>query len=374
MNCSHCRVTLLAAWAAPLLALLLSNCSSSGGGGGSDAAAEAATGVDASAHDGSSAEASEGSAPETGVDAGNPDAPGASEGGDAAPSDATSDASGASDAMNDGGDASDASADSPVGIPCSVEAGEGGDEAGGACPLGQVCCGGWCTDTRKDPANCGACGNACSMSQFCTGKTCDDAVLKNVCANPKATVVHERSPADNQTGDALGASLSAGCMPAVMLMATDVDGGTAQDPATGRPITGPGDTLIAGGGDYLQTSVAYMEKALTPIVTAADGTKVWAYRRGMSTNIVSVPSSMLTDSHDYFVLELSVEPMSGSLCFFGFGFGAPGTTAAGFYFQNDVMPMLSTYGDAWYLYEWTDTDTSGAPSAGDTFTLVDHGT
>ena len=347
MNSSYRRVARLAGLAAPLLPLLLLDCSSSSSKGGGDA----------------SAEAGDGASPDAGMDGGEADSQSASEAGDDG-----------SDSAADGSDASDGSEDSSDAMPCSVEAGEGGDDGGGSsCPVGESCCGGWCTDTKADPRNCGACGNVCSATQFCTGTTCDDAILKNLCANPKATVVHERSPGDNQTGDAIGASLAMGCMPPVMQTITDVDGGTAQDPATGRPITGPGDTLVAGGGDYLQTSVAYMEKALTPVVTAADGMKAWAYRRGMSTNLVSAPFTNLTSSHDYFVLELSVEPVSGSLCFFAFGFGAPGTLAAGFYFQNDVMPNLSTYSDVWYLYEWTDTDASGDPSAGDTFSLVAHG-
>jgi hypothetical protein len=86
-----------------------------------------------------------------------------------------------------------------------------------------------------------------------------------------------------------------------------------------------------------------------------------------------IPTSMLSPSLDYFALEVSVEPKSGTLCFFGFGMLVPGTEAVAYYFQNHVVPHLDTYSDAWYVYGWTDTDNNGMPSAGDTFMLVGQG-
>ena len=82
----------------------------------------------------------------------------------------------------------------------------------------------------------------------------------------------------------------------------------------------------------------------------------------------------MTAHHDYFLLELSVEPISGTLCFFGYGMLSQGTIAAGYYFQSTIVPALSTYTDAWYVYEWTDTNNDSVPNAGDTFALTAHGT
>jgi|SRR5579884_4238954 len=39
----------------------------------------------------------------------------------------------------------------------------------GACPTGEVCCGGSCTDTQTDAANCGGCGVACQANTPCSG-------------------------------------------------------------------------------------------------------------------------------------------------------------------------------------------------------------
>jgi hypothetical protein len=238
-----------------------------------------------------------------------------------------------------------------------------------------TCCSGWCTDTTRDPQNCGSCGNACTPKQFCTGVACDDAVLQNVCANARATVVFDPYATDNEGGTALGAALASGCMPPVTVATTPQGSGGVEDPSTGRPLTGPGDTLVAGGGFFGQKAVAYMENAkIAPLTLGTDGTNGWIRNTKTGANVVLVPNAMLTSHHDYFALEVTVEPTSGTLCFFGYGMEGPGTTAAGYYFENDVVANRSMFPDVWYVYEWTDTDNNGAPSAGDMFTQIAHGT
>jgi hypothetical protein len=287
-------------------------------------------------------------------------------------SDGAADEAGQDDAGQDADDASDAG---PSLIPCELDAGDGGDGAP-TCVGMLACCGGFCTDTTKDPHNCGACGNECSSTQFCTGVNCEDVILKNICANATATWSTDRFAADNGAGATMGAALSTGCVPAVTILSADQGSGMAQDPVSARPITGAGNTFIAGGGYFGQAGVAYMDtQGLTPLIVATDGTNSWIRnRRTMADIALAANATDLTSHHDYFVLELSVEPMSGTLCFFGYGFLAPGTIAAGYYVQNSLLPTLSTFTDAWYAYEWTDVDNDGAPSAGDTFTLIAHGT
>ncbi len=182
----------------------------------------------------------------------------------------------------------------------------------------------------------------------------------NVCANPHATVALDPYSADNEAGTTMAAALANGCMPAVAFRTTTQDAGVAEDPATGRPITGPGDTLVAAGGYFGQRGVAYMETAkIAPLTLGTDGTNSWIRNIKTGANVVLVASSMLTAHHDYFALEVSVEPISGTLCFFGYGMLVPGTAAAAYYFQNDIVANRATFPGVWYVYEWTDTDNSG---------------
>jgi hypothetical protein len=211
-------------------------------------------------------------------------------------------------------------------------------------------------------------------SQFCTGIACDDAILQNVCGNARATVAFDQYPIDDEAGVALGAALTNGCMPPVTVSTTPQSSGVAEDPVTGRPLTGPGDTLVVGGGFFGQKGVAYMEnKKIAPLNMGTDGTNAWIRNTKTGADVVAILNAMLTSHHDYFALEVTVEPTSGTLCFFGYGMYAPGTTAAAYYFQNDVIANRTMFPDVWYVYEWTDTDNSGTPSAGDTFNPIAHG-
>jgi hypothetical protein len=271
----------------------------------------------------------------------------------------------------DSGNALDAAKDAAIdATPCDVDAADGASSCTGT----MSCCGGWCTDTSHDWRNCGSCGNACASTQFCTGVACQDAVLKNICANPAATVVFDPYTDDNDAGLRMGNALATQCVPPVTVAYVNGDAGVGQDPDSGRPSTGPGNTLVVGGGSYGQPSVGYIDDTgLSTVRLQADGTDTWFQNFKTQTTIVRAANTTLTAHHDFFLLELNVDPASGTLCFAGIGFYNLGTLAAGYFFQNKVMPSLSTFTAAWYVYEWTDTDGDSAPSVGDAFRRVDQG-
>jgi hypothetical protein len=199
-------------------------------------------------------------------------------------------------------------------------------------------------------------------------------VLTNLCVNQRATVVMDPYMEDNTAGNTLGEALSTTCKPGVKFTTTSQSSGVAQDPA-GRPLTGVGNTLVAGGGWFGQASVAYMDAhGFTPVLLSTDGNNSWVQNRKTAANIVFAPSTTVTGHHDYFVLEVVVEPISGSLCLFGYGFTGLGTMAAAYYFEKNVLPDPSKFPGAWYVYEWTDKDMDGTPSAGDTYNLLANST
>jgi len=296
---------------------------------------------------------------------GTPDAGGGSI--DAAPDaanpvDAGPDANSAEGGLDAGPDAiADAA---PPGPPCDAQAACNTDAST------VMCCSGYCIDTARDPANCGQCGNACGASQFCTGTACDNAVIANVCANARGTVALDPYSVDNDAGIAVGAALAGNCIPApTIVQASQHDPGVTDLSGSGRPVTGPGNTFITGGGYYGQVGVAYMEKSITPLYLTTDGTRAQIKPRS-GTAIVDVAVSSLTSQFDYFYVQLSVEPKSGTLCFSSAGMGGPGTVAAGYYVSQVMIPSLSSYTSSWYVYQWQDTNNDSVPNQGDTFTLV----
>lgn len=309
---------------------------------------------------------------------------------EASPGDA-GDAGDAADATIDG--AADARADADATAPVDAaseeepeggaEAGDGGDGGDGAIPCDAAsactgslsCCSGLCTDLGHDPRNCGACGNACNATQFCTGTQCDNAVFSNVGANAAITVVEDPYPIDIEAGVAIGNALGTLTDGGVVVVPQTQPGVLIPEGDAGwRPNTGVGTTLVAGGSWFGQLSVAYMDNSgLTPVYLTNDGTTSHIYQRSTGLAVVTVADSALTNSHDYFILELAVEPQSGTLCLFGQGILAAGTVAAGYWGSQMVVPNNATYTSPWYVYEWTDTNGDGTPDQGDTFDLVAQG-
>lgn len=214
----------------------------------------------------------------------------------------------------------------------------------------------------------------CTDGQFCKGTMCFDAVFANICTDPNETVLLDGQMIDDAAGHVFGDALKAACSTTVRYTSGQSIPGVV-DPSSSRPITGPGDMAVTAGGPFFQTPAKYMETTLSPAFTrdAQNGSHVQVVERKSQNVALDVAITVLTASHDYFLLQLAFEPQSGTLVFMGYGLYGAGTTAAGWYFQNTLLPNKATYTDRYYLYEWTDTDMDAKPSMGDTFTKIVSG-
>jgi len=345
---------------------------------GAEASGDAAP--DATVTD-AAADASLEAAPDATLDAGadaSPDsAPDASP--DSAP-DATLDAiaDAIADAISDAtGDAADAADALEAGPPCDTDA--------NPCSGQLTCCSGSCVDLTRDPRNCGACGADCTADQFCTGTQCVAAIFANICDNPAATVILDRRAwgitgadaygTDDLAGIAVGQALQATCGLEGGLLIVDELDSSVLAPETGAPNTGVGNTSVACGGGDGQHGVRYLDSMQeTAIYLYTDGTTAWFTQRSTGVDIATVNiATQLTAHQDYFYLQMTVEPISGTLTMMGVGMFAPGTAAAGYYASTVVLPNRAAYTDSWYVYEWQDTDGDSTPSAGDTFTPLGQG-
>jgi Stigma-specific protein, Stig1 len=257
----------------------------------------------------------------------------------------------------------------PIPIPCDAQASCSTD----ASPV--MCCGGYCVDTAKDPANCGQCGNGCTANQFCTGTACDDAIIANLCANPSATVVFDPYDIDNEAGASMGAALHTVCVPATSVVQLPQTAPGVLDPSgSERPITGVGNTFIAGGGPHGQNGNDYMELEanLSPLYLRNDGTNSRILTRA-GTEVLNVPDTTLSEHHDYFYVQLAVEPQSGTLCLSGVGILGGGTQAAGYYTATELIPHRANYTASWYVFEWQDSNNDSIAGALDTYTMKTAG-
>jgi stigma-specific protein Stig1 len=61
---------------------------------------------------------------------------------------------------------------SDTGADATSQTGDGGADAGPACPAGQTMCGASCVDTSASTSNCGGCGKTCGTGQICSAGVC----------------------------------------------------------------------------------------------------------------------------------------------------------------------------------------------------------
>lgn len=290
---------------------------------------------------------------------------------------------GQSDGGTDGGDAFDASLPDvgpiktcdPNACPskhCGPDDKCAADCSQTGCSNGQTCCNNsFCTDLKKDPQNCGACGTACGAKQFCTSSACKDTLVQNLCANGSATIVQDSLATDQDAGAIVQAGLAAACPQAQI--GTILQGANgSMDPQNGRPTLGPGNTYVASGGGFGQKAVWYMNGAKNaPVYAIDDSVQIAFVRTSDNGTIVKTPLSALTAHHDYFLIYVAPEPVSGTLVFAVYGLYGPGTMAGAYYWKNTMATSISSQSKQYYVFEWTDTNNDGVPGSGDAFKQIE---
>lgn len=193
------------------------------------------------------------------------------------------------------------------------------------------------------------------------------------------TFLQDGSNVDDGLAPVLSAVLVSGC-PSAPATAVEMEtASTAVNPMTAQPVAGAGDLLIEIGGPYTSNTAHYVEShGYTRLYdTTPDGNVVGFYGRsadgGTDPEIAVVPIPTLTTTHDFFKIEMVVDPVSGTRVLQIYGIFSPGTLAAEWFFENRMLPNLSAYPLRYYVYEWSHGDAGPNPGASDTFTLVASG-
>ncbi|HMJ53652.1 MAG TPA: hypothetical protein VK540_16305 [Polyangiaceae bacterium] len=268
---------------------------------------------------------------------------------------------------------------------CGPRCGDGGV----ACTGNLVCCTDHCVDTTRDPQHCGACATTCSAAQFCGNAStpaCKDNLLRNVCNVKKATFLLDGLPEDDAASGVLRNAIAALCVPLPMLTSVNQTMSAAINGTTGQPLAGGGELLVAAGGDSTQLLPKYLETSRTSSVyNESDGVTWldWKLRGGAADGgdsvIRRVDLSTITPTHDFFLAEVVKDPITGTFSLIIYGIDSQGTQAGALYFANIMLPNMvgadvTTFTQAWYVYEWTSVNPPDAgPSLGDTFAQVAAG-
>ena len=263
---------------------------------------------------------------------------------------------------------------------------------GVTCGANQACCASSCTATTTN-VNCGACGVTCTADQFCDGSQCRAKTFPNFCANPNVVALRDAQPLDIAATNVLASTITQYCSSQTNLVfANTTDPAYVQQDA-GTLLLGGGYSVVTAGGPFPNLPVKWLErtKKVTPVYFSnnTQGTEFYFKRRlaadaGVPDPIIvtrqqaactGVDGGLSGQSNDVFVVELAIDPASGTLALITYGLCSPGngTQAAAWFWANVMLPNRSAYPNGWYLYEWTDTNGNTAPDMMDTFTQLASG-
>jgi len=225
----------------------------------------------------------------------------------------------------------------------------------------------------RDASNCKACEAICGGKQFCGKTACTNAIISNVCNLSLVTAVLDGAPNDDQAAATVLTGLEQRCAPAPTTRSVQQPSADVINPATGRVVVPGGEMLVFAGGRFLHKGVGFLEDQRSiPVYSGGSFPNVSFLR---SVDGTTVASSIYEEPgyHDIIVIETGREVSTGTVSLVTYGFHANGTRAAAWYFVNVMLPDLTNYTDAYYVYEWVDINRDLKPDSGDTFTLRGSG-
>lgn len=238
----------------------------------------------------------------------------------------------------------------------------------GGCTGSLACCG-VCVDLATDPAHCGGCGTSCTTA-FCAASACHAVTLANVLANTRAALVTDGQSDDEAAAPKLATLLgSAGLT--TRIFNQDVAGAVLD--VSGEPRPAAGETFVAVGGPYLHHASQWLEATTTPVAFFANDTDWGFQRRVEKTVVASKPKSFIDDHHDVFIAQIAFDAKTTRVSFQLYGMGGKGTLAAVYWFGRTFLPSRASYGSAWTIVQWVDTNSDGVANDGDTFTTLATG-
>lgn len=219
---------------------------------------------------------------------------------------------------------------------------------------------------------------SCGADQFCDGAKCVDLTFPNFCANKKVYAIYDGIAIDAAATDVLASTIAQNCSASTVITYGPQSNPAWVDQTTGELLLGTGATVVTAGGPFPNKPVKWLERTqkLTKVYFSTNGIDTYSFkRRSDESTLASMTVSECSAHHDRFLVELSTDPTNGTLALIGYGVcsGGYGTQAAAFFWATQMLPNRSAYPDAWYIFDWVDTNNDSIANAGDTFTKLVSG-
>jgi hypothetical protein len=246
------------------------------------------------------------------------------------------------------------------------------------------------TTTTETATDCTECPDSYCIDLGTTGLSLFGTIKcegTNVYVGGTIDAVGSRKPSGTSVADSSDAAA------ATLLWGMCSDGALYWDIDNASVSQTDGHTLVAGhevmsGGPIVNGPVRYYEKQkLAPLYFARVSGKANFFstegtpETSDDTQIIDAQRarSEIGLHKDVFVIELFQKPgteVNPEYVVISYGYTARGTLAASIYFKEVIEPNLSNYTDAYYIFQWDDTNNNSHPDVPgtDTFTLITSGT
>jgi hypothetical protein len=194
-----------------------------------------------------------------------------------------------------------------------------------------------------------------------------------LCGFTSLTVIHCGNVSADSDGDMIQAAIATQCAAGQAERTVLQTDPAILNQTTHQPLLAANDLAVAGGGELVENINAYYRaQNAWPVILTGSTTYTWT-ERATGQVLATGPYSGITATHDYGLVMLLRDPNGVSSVMTGFGFGAPGSLVAVYFFQTVIAPAIASDRHTWYLLEWTNGDADINPSAGDTFSVLGSG-
>lgn len=205
------------------------------------------------------------------------------------------------------------------------------------------------------------------------GSLAPPRVFRDICRFTSGVIVKNGAAEDEVLGPPLGMAFARHCGNGATFVERSQDDPSVLDPATDRPVIGTTQLGVLIGGEYFGRAVTYLDRADTPVAVSQSGNAFTARNRATGNVIRTWDLTQITPSHDFAIIQVITEPISGTFLVHEFGHLGHGTRAGAYYLENVLGPGLAADTHTFYVVEWTDQNGDQRPDAGDAFVLVASG-
>jgi hypothetical protein len=186
--------------------------------------------------------------------------------------------------------------------------------------------------------------------------------VASLCTIPNVVVIRGGAEPDHASGDRIGGAF-ASCAAAPNVRSVLQTVPDVANANTGQPVAGSGELIVVAGGPHAQNVARYLENGgIAPVRHRLEAGHFELHDSSGGV-LASMSVEISGATHDFATIEVIRDRDSSTPVLIVSGFNQSGTAAGAWYFENVMMPALTTFESGYYIFEWTDAGEPGPDSA-----------